>query len=250
MTLYEISRKPLIASKPTFIKSELLSILGVPHGVSLRVPGKKSLFSMKAEEVENRAEFFSALGFNERNVVRANQVHSSNVTVVHKSGTYRATDALITNHPDLLLTISIADCVPILIYDHSQKIVGAVHAGWRGTKERILMKALDVFIHEFNSKMKDVFLYIGPAASKCCYEVGEEVANYFDDRFLTENRNGRYMLDLKSVNSEEAMKIGVPAENIEVSEQCTICNLNFHSYRRDGENSGRMLAALGLKSFH
>lgn len=249
MTSYGISKKPLTTSKPVFIESELLSSLDVPHGISLRVPGKKSFFSMKTDEVENRAEFFSALGFSEKDVARANQVHSSNVTVVYKSGTYPGTDALITNQPDILLTISIADCVPILVYDHIRKIVCAVHAGWRGTREKILSKTLDILRRQFHSNMRDVLVYIGPAADKCCYEVGEDVANYFGAEFLTRNHKGNYFLDLKSANLSEVIKKGVPQENVEVSERCTICDLNFHSYRRDGENSGRMLAAIGLKNF-
>lgn len=239
----------MIESDSTFIKSKLLSGLNVPHGISLRVPGKQSLFSMRPGEVKNRAEFFSALGFSEKEVARASQVHSSNIAVVKNGGAYSMTDGLITNCQNVLLTISIADCVPLLLYDPLRKVVGAVHAGWRGTKDRIVLKALNILNREFHCNMKDVFVYIGPAAGKCCYEVGMDVAVHFSNEFLAKNQNGKYMLDLKSANMAQALEAGILLNNIEVSNNCTICDLSFHSFRREGEKSGRMLAAIGLKNF-
>ncbi len=238
--------------KKTFITSEILSKAGVVNAVSLRVASKPNYFSMRRTsenaEAENRREFFQSLGFDPASVVRGEQVHGDNVRMVEHPGNYSGTDALVTNRRDLLLAVSVADCVPVLVVDNSTQTVSAVHAGWRGTAKRIVAKTMEYLINENHSDPENIFAFIGPSAGTCCYEVGEDVAGNFSQEYRVDaDENGRCKLDLKRANFTQLTESGVPAKNIDVSDACTICGEDFHSYRRDGTASGRMLAVIGIK---
>ncbi len=240
--------------KSTYIQSELLLESGAVNAVSLRVENKPAMFSMKRNgvaaggEAENRKEFFASLGFEEDAVARCNQVHGNSIQLVDSAVSFPETDGLLTRQKNLLLTISVADCVPVLLFDRRLKIAAAVHSGWKGTAKNIVGKTADFIMHELNSQPEDVVAFIGPSAGKCCYEVGEEVARHFDEAHKAETaKAGKFMLDLKRVIESQLNQNGIPADNIDISDQCTICDQRFHSYRRDGDTSGRMLAAIAIK---
>jgi polyphenol oxidase len=100
----------------------------------------------------------------------------------------------------------------------------------------------------FNCKPENIYAFIGPSASSCCYEVDLKTSKHFDASFLTAKDNNKFMLDLKKNNHSLLLDLGIPESNIETSKFCTICNPRFfHSYRRDGNNSGRMLGVIGIK---
>ncbi len=231
----------------------MLSKAGAVNAVSLRIESKPNFFSMRRTSNdagnENRREFFESLGFDPSSVVRGEQVHGDNLRFVESPGNYRATDALVTATRDLPLAVSVADCVPILIVDKASQMIAAVHAGWRGTLKKILAKTIACMTHEYHSKTEDIFAFIGPSAGVCCYEVGKEVAGNFSPVYYVQDpETGKFKLDLKKINLAQLKECGVPLENIEISAACTICDNGFHSYRRDGTSSGRMLAVIGMKS--
>jgi len=237
-----------------FISSEILTKAGVINAVSLRVKDKPNYFSMRRTqnnvETENRKEFFHSLGFDPSSVARGEQVHGDNIRFVEHPGHYPATDALVTDKRNLLLGISVADCVPILLVDKETQTIASVHAGWRGTAKRIAAKTIEYFMNENHSDPENIFAFIGPSAGICCYEVGKEVVeNFPQEHYVNSQGNGKYKLDLKKANFTQLDQSGVPARNMEVSEACTICDENFHSYRRDGTASGRMLAVIGMKIY-
>ncbi len=240
--------------KSTYIQSNLLLKAGAINAVSLRVESKPALFSMKrngtagAVEAENRREFFASLGFDESSVARGEQVHGDNISLADSAENFANTDSLLTQRRKLLLVISVADCVPVLVFDGKLKIAAAVHSGWKGTARNIVGKTANVLRHELNSNPEDVVAFIGPSAGACCYEVGEDVARHFSERYLkAAGKPGKFKLDLKRAIADQLAEAGIPGRNIDVSEYCTICDLNFHSFRRDGESSGRMLAAIAIK---
>ncbi len=194
---------------------------------------------------ENRRLFFEALGIpEEAKKVYQNQVHSPNVAVVHgDEGIVKENDALITNEPNVLLGVTVADCTPILLYDPVTKLIAAVHAGWRGTEQMIALATVRKMI-ELGANPQNIFAFIGASASKEKYEVGVEVATLFESKYSTERDDGKYLLDVKSANLDQLLYPGIPGEQIEVSPLCTISDERLHSFRRDGKRSGRMLAAI------
>jgi len=190
--------------------------------------------------------------------VGVRQVHGDRVYVVtrHKeqgwstlSDTVEA-DALVTDLPGIVLTILTADCVPILLYDPVSRAIGAVHAGWKGTKAKILPKTIATMQEKYGAVPQNILIAIGPAIGQCCYEVGSEVAEHFTDYIgaVIEGKTaGKYQLDLKHVNQQQAIEGGVDARHIEVTPLCTSCAKDrFFSYRAEQGCSGRFASAIML----
>lgn len=194
--------------------------------------------------IENRNIFFNRLGLNHNQVAFPLQCHSDNVISVTKAGNYVACDGLITDLPNLSLAVSAADCLPAFIFDPEKKVIAAIHAGWKGTASRIVEKGLQKMVNEFGCDATDCFAFLGPSAGVCCYEVGSDVAEQFDEHCV-DSRQGKLFLDLKKANRTQLVRLGVREDHIEVSSYCTICKPElFHSYRRDKERSGRMLGVI------
>jgi polyphenol oxidase len=194
----------------------------------------------------NRTAFFSQLGISSSELAIPLQSHSENVRKVDIPGEYENCDALITNANRVALVITIADCVPILLFDPIKNVIGAVHAGWRGTANAIVKRAIHKMEEEFKTDTRNVHAFIGPSAGVCCYEVSEDVAVKFKNKIIHYNKN--VFLDLKKENAFQLKQLGVVEDNIEISKHCTICEKQlFHSYRRDGKSAGRMMAVICLK---
>ncbi len=173
------------------------------------------------------------------------QIHSDKVLVIDKYGNHGEADGLITSSKNsLILLIKTADCVPIFIYDNSIGNYGVVHAGWRGVKQEIHLKAIDKFI-DLGSDINNLNFVMGPSIKLCCYEVGEEMLDYFGDSII--KKNGSLFLDLNKSISADLKNKGVGEDKIKIDNMCTYENSNLHSYRRDKEKSGRMLSFIVIK---
>ena len=218
-------------------------------GVSPEPLGMNLSFRVGDKEMnveENRRRFFGALGFGPHKSAIPHQCHSDHVEIVTEPGDYESCDALITTTPDLPLVITVADCLPVILFDPKAGVVANVHAGWRGSAHAIVRKAVALMQEEFAASPERIIAYLGPSAGVCCYEVGEEVAGVFPSDHR-EVRGGRIYLNLKKTNVVQLRESGLRLENIEVSESCTICAPNlYHSHRRDRERSGRMMAVVSL----
>jgi hypothetical protein len=196
----------------------------------------------------NRRRFFLQLGLDPENVAFQQQIHETNITSVHEGGLLPSSDALVTRTPMLGLTVSAADCVPILLYAPGENTVAAIHAGWRGTMQKIAAKTLLHLREHHAIDPESTYAFIAPAAGPCCYEVGEEVAKHFPEDCIDRTASGAFHLDLKRANRLQLLDAGIPGENIEESGHCTICKPSiFHSHRRDGQYAGRMLAVIAMK---
>lgn len=195
---------------------------------------------------ENRRRLFRATGIDPGQIVTAGQCHSTHVSVVDAPGHIENTDGLITNHEGLWLVVSVADCVPVFLVDPVKRVVAAVHAGWRGSAGAIVQAAVSVMTTKFGCVPKDLFAYIGPSASVCCYEVGREVAEQFPPE-VVRSEGSKWFLDLKRENRRQLLTAGLYGDRIETSPDCTIFGGLYHSYRRDGKRSGRMWAMIGLQ---
>jgi purine-nucleoside/S-methyl-5'-thioadenosine phosphorylase / adenosine deaminase len=226
------------------------------HGISTKAGGGPPFYNNLSKHVgdseenikQNRERFFGALGIQQEKLVHANQVHSNNVKIVQDPGLYRETDGFITDKTGLFLVISIADCMPAMIFDKRNNIIANIHAGWRGTQKKIVSHAMEILIDEYKSKPEDISVFLGPCISKKNFEVGEEVAEIFDARFI-EKRNNRFYADIAADNTAQLKSFGLKDEQIESSGICTYGEAErMHSYRRDGQRSGRMFAVIGLSS--
>ena len=196
---------------------------------------------------KNRKDFFESIGLTIETVGYQRQIHSDIVQVIGCGGDNGASDALITNKKNLGLAIAVADCTPIFIYDKKNKVIGAVHSGWQGTENAILLKTLIKLQKEFSSKPENMIVYIGPSISQINYEVGKEVAEKFDQTFVKPKRD-KYLLDISGINYQILLDFGIPKNQIQKSELCSYeFSTLLHSYRRDGNLSGRSLGVIAIK---
>jgi len=163
-------------------------------------------------------------------------------------------DGLLTDEKGLYLGILTADCVPLLLLDPSRSVVGAVHAGWRGTTRGIATKAVCGMHHTFGSTVADVLVAIGPAIGPCCYVVGEEVARAFLEmdpatrRFLDPAGSGRWKMNLAGINRHQLINAGIEEGNVFLCSLCTSCRKDlFFSVRAEGEPTGRQIGLIGLR---
>ena len=182
------------------------------------------------------------LGLDMENIAYPIQTHSNKVVDVSQGGEYPNADGLITSNHSIALSIQVADCAPIFIYDLERRCKGLVHSGWRGTADNIISKAIKLFLQK-GSIQKDIKVLIGPSIRKCCYEVGEELVELFDSDCI-QFIGSKFMLDISSQIKLDLKKVGIPKCNIFDSSVCTYCNSECHSYRRE-KGVGRMIALLG-----
>ena len=196
---------------------------------------------------KNRKEFFEAIGLTIETVGYQRQIHSDIVQLIGCGGDNGASDALITSKKNLGLAIAVADCTPIFIYDKKNKVISAVHSGWQGTESKILLKTLIKLQKEFSSKPENMIVYIGPSISQINFEVGKEVAEKFDQTFV-KPKGDKYLLDVSGINYQILLDFGIPQNQIQKSELCSYeFSTLLHSYRRDGNSSGRSLGVIAIK---
>ena len=196
-------------------------------------------------------------------VVQPHQVHGIRIARVPQDGTTREElegyDALITNERGCAIGVRTADCIPVLLYDPVNRAVAAVHSGWRGTLNRISQKTLFKMRTEFGTKPESVKAVIGPGICRKCFQVGEEVVNYFkgngidlspvytwDGPRKEGTMQGGHHLDLIEENRLLLIESGVPASSITVSGICTYEDGRFFSARREGPKCGRIINSIKL----
>lgn len=213
-------------------------------------------------------------------LVTVRQIHS-NVVVIAQAGDAGPSkgDGLMTDQPGLLIGSLNADCIPVLVADRKKRVVGAFHAGWRGTVKRIVENGIGRMRLEFGSRPEDLIAAIGPGIGACCYAIGDEVLTSFESQFtysaelfrevydtdsvrtkypmlfLTQRAPGHspmgpnLHLDLVEANRRQLMAAGLKPSSIKLVGGCTNCQPGlFFSHRGSGGRSGRMLSVIGIRS--
>ena len=217
------------------------SLLDFSENISADV---KALFSLNPLKY-SRKEIAHYLEINAENLAIPEQVHSAVVEFARSPGMYPAADGLVTQNPEIILTLKVADCVPVFLHDPSKNIIGLVHSGWRGTVGNIVYNAIQL-MQKNGAETGDIRCYLGPAIGKCCYEVNTEVADKFKKEAKVKLNNRKWRVGLHEQISYQLVELGIPIKNIRTSDICSYESPQCHSYRRDGENAGRMFAFFGL----
>lgn len=209
--------------------------------------------------LQNYQDVLSLWNLSADQAVKSKQTHSDITLTVDKSyggegvlreQRYAEADGLITRENDLAILIFFADCVPVLIGDKKQKICAAIHSGWKGTYKNIVGKAVEQLIKEHHSNPNDLICAIGPAIGPCHFEVSFDLYNEMTSLYGTDigrTKNQKYYLDLKTTVKKQMTDHNIPEENIAISPLCTVCEDFLYSFRREGENAGRMAAFISLK---
>jgi hypothetical protein len=227
-----------------------------------------------ASVAENRRRFLSAVSGQRPGsvLVGLKQIHSNTVRVVKKEdgaleGRLQTPegkavfegDGLITDVPGVLLAVGTADCVPVLVVDVAKKVVGAFHAGWRGTVSRIVERGVAKIQEEYGSRTTNLVAAIGPSIGPCCYTVGKEVWSevgrqfeYAEELFTRASDTEETRLNLWEANRRQLLNAGIAEINIVALGECTACARSrtgaprYFSHRADHGNAGRMLNLIGV----
>ena len=238
-----------------------------------QVPGDR-----QRNVLENRRRLLAQLQAEDMKLVTLRQIHSDLIRVVDSS-IPSVGDGLVTDRPGLLLSILVADCLPILLVDTKQRVVAALHCGWRGTAQRLAQKGVGLMRMLFGSRPRDLRAAIGPGIRVCCYKVGPEVVAEFEGQFhyaekLMVRRNedptalqAKYArlfktykqldepeagpqayLDLVLANVSQLRDAGIAGNHIYSEAPCTSCHPElFFSHRRDAGLAGRMMGVIGIR---
>jgi len=238
--------------------------------------GVRAFFTTKDGAVEgtpggtifNNEPLFEEMGVANAFKVWPRQVHGTNIEVIKSSDLQRLkeinpegivlpnTDGIMTDAKGVLLTSVHADCLPVYFYDAKNGVIGLVYAGWRGTVGGIVPQAIRRMIAVLGAGRDHIKIYIGPGISKCCFEVGPEVASQFllewgssfsepAKKENAEEAEEKYLLDLKAAVRKQAIDCGIPEKNVQTSPHCTYCEPElFCSYRREGGTYMRMGAGI------
>lgn len=223
----------------------------------------------KEEHVlKNRDELARALGISVKNFFFNHQEHGTNIFLIdhnHKAGLNNSqdltditstSDALLTTHKNICLLVFVADCVPVLLFDYRQKVIGLVHAGWKGTVGLISQKTVQLMKSHYGSQSQDIICAIGPSIGPCCYQVGKDVLAKVRKSFPEEGRHlirytsnlDQFFFDLWQANKIQLLKAGIPEENIALAQLCTSCHPDqFFSNRKEQQRTGRFAAGIMLK---
>lgn len=197
----------------------------------------------------NRARLADSLGLAPDALVWMEQLHTTTVTVVDaaQAEPVEATDAVVTTTPGLALAVLVADCVPLLLADHVNGVVAAVHAGRMGAGNGIVPATVAKMV-ELGAQPSGIHAVMGAAASGLNYEVPQEMADDVERRLpgsRTRTSQGTWGIDVRAGLIRQLMSLGITA--IESDPRCTIEDDDFFSYRRQG-TTGRQAGVVWLNS--
>jgi hypothetical protein len=242
----------------------LAGIPHVAHAFSTRRADGSGEFDLGSADSEaepyvaRRRRLTEAAGLAGVDLPLFRQVHGAKVLEVgapESHGGVREADAFVSFRDSGATVVGVrtADCLAILLADRAGAAVAAVHAGWRGTARGVARAAV-AKLTAGGVSPGELVAALGPAAGGCCYEVGDEVVAALAEAGRVNPREisrrgpgGTLRLDLVAANRVQLEQEGIPAASIDVSGHCTICSGLFHSFRRDGESAGRMMACIGFR---
>lgn len=190
----------------------------------------------------------------ETKVARRHQVHGKEVHIVTAQNVSEKPDGdgMATATPGIILAVASADCVPILMTDAREKVVAAIHAGWRGVLAGIAREGA-VAMESLGAKPRDLRAALGPSIGMCCFEVDAELADRFAreipgaDRHSHGGRPGKAYLDLRAIITDQLMAAGLPRESVANIGPCTRCANDQFFSRRASSASGLQLSFIGLR---
>lgn len=188
-----------------------------------------------------------------KKIALLHQIHSKKIIILKKMPSEKINfigdgDGILTDICGVHLGILTADCLPIVFLDKKERIIGIVHAGWRGTVKEIAKEMVKKMKKEFLSLPKNILVGIGPGIGKNCYEVGKKWVKEYGEKAgnFIERRGNRFFLDLKVWNTQQLTEEGINKKNIEILPYCTSCNSDIFFSERKNHPTGRFLTAISL----
>jgi len=202
------------------------------------------------EDVQkNRNLYFNYLDIPQKRLVFPVQIHSDHIQIVDSPGIVDDCDALITQTSNLFLTIQTADCFPVFIFDPQTITIAIIHSGWKGAAANITGKTIQKIKNIFHADPQKILATIGPGVQMKNFQVDEPVYSQFEPKYFTPDGPGHYRMDLQMAIFDQLLAAGLNKQNVECNPDCTYEKEElYYSYRRDGQNSGRMMGVIGIRT--
>ena len=213
----------------------------------------------KEENVMKNFEIIcNEIDVNYKDLVLSKQVHEDEVIKVTAEdkgngiiypNKFESADGLITSQRGVPLITFYADCVPLMFLDKTDGVIAMSHSGWKGTVKNIAQKTVDVFTDDYNCKKENILAAVGPSIGVCCFEVGDEVADIFSEKFgdAVLEKHEKWHVNLQKAVYLELKSAGIPEENITMSGICTSCNSDLlFSHRASQGKRGNLAAIMEL----
>lgn len=201
----------------------------------------------------NREQFLNKLSIAPESLVSAQLAHGNTVAIINSRSSGSSefvphTDALLTKQKNIFLSITVADCIPIYLYEPSNQIIGIIHAGWRGLAKNIIHATIEKAQNELGLDPTKTLIAIGPSIGPCHFEVQQDVVDQFTDFPATvSKRENKMHLDLRLIAKDQIRNAGIIEEHIEISPICTYEDATYFSHRRDSSDPVEaMIAVIGL----
>ena len=249
---------------PIFVSDSIKA----PHGFATRLGGVSLKDEYKSLNLGVRTDdnpafvrknyeiIKEALGI--ENLILSKQEHTDRVLAVSKehigTGEFGAepfsfgVDGLVSDVQDIALGVFTADCTPILLHDPTKNVIGAVHSGWRGTVQKIVVNAVSLMIEKYGCKPADIEVATGPSIKGCCFEIGEDAAQLFRqsygsfaDKVLKPIGGGKYLADTDSCIKHDLTELNI--QKIDMSNICSRCRNDLMFSHRAGDK-GRQLSII------
>jgi YfiH family protein len=210
----------------------------------------KAFFTGKSPGADP-AKISTVLSIKQDNIYLPVQKHTDIVHIIDSDLTQHVADSVITERTGILIGVRVADCVPILLLDRKNIIIGAVHAGWRGTATQIIQKTIHVMVERFHSAPSDIMVALGPSIRGKCYHVDTDVMDAVfqatgDGEYYV-RKDEKFCIDLIAANMLQVFSLGIPGENIWSSDECTHCEPDrYYSYRYNRQYNGTQGGFIGI----
>ena len=189
------------------------------------------------------------------------QVHGNVVRIVDEkdkhvcmSNVPYEADGIVTNVKNMPIMCFVADCVPVLLCDEKNSVAAAVHCGWRSSVTDILKEAVEKMC-QLGAEKENICVAMGASIGPCCFETDGDVPEAIDkylggdsEGMYTRRADGKYMVDLKAANKRRLVQLGLKAENVDISEECTMCSHEkYWSHRYTKGLRGTQAAVIVLR---
>ncbi|MFZ5437707.1 MAG: peptidoglycan editing factor PgeF [Patescibacteria group bacterium] len=186
---------------------------------------------------QNRQSFLARIGLKPTNIISAKLDHGNRVTVVNQNDLGQVidkTDGLIVAQTGVFLAVTVADCLPVVLYQPDKQIIALLHVGWQGLAKGIIKQAVSQLEQKFGLAAADLSVSIGPGIGVCHYEVQPDFLANFIEAGVSKKQGDKVFFDLKITVQNQLLALGVAEEKITVSSVCTYCQADkYFSFRKD-----------------
>ena len=213
---------------------------GIPEliaGISLR--------NMQGNDDVIRSKLAHVFQLSGEGMCAAVQTHSNKVKFVNEPLQNHKVDGFIARNKNIVLSIKVADCIPLFLHDDKTGLFGLIHSGWRGTVGEIAINSIKKMIQN-GGNPSHIRAVLGPSICQNHFEVKNDIVSQFPSKYVVPKRDASFRVDLKEIVIDQLVSMGINSNSIHDSGLCTFCREDlFFSYRRDKELNGRMIAVMG-----